>query len=101
VVEVSARGPLDERTGCAVNTRDLDDLVARQVLAPFAYRNLNTEIASFDGIAPTSENLGIEICRRLKEHWHEAFPGDWPRLEKIRIAETARNIFEVEADEIA
>jgi len=100
VVEVSARGPVEEQSGCAVNTRDLDELVARQVLAPFAYRNLNTEVASFAGISPTSENLGVEICRRLKEHWHEAFPGDWPRLEKIRIAETERNIFEVKADEI-
>lgn len=99
-LEVSARGPLDETSGCAVNTRDLDELVARQVLAPFAYRNLNTEVAAFDGMAPTSENLGMEICRRLKNHWRETFPEGWPRLEKIRIAETERNIFEVEADEI-
>jgi len=27
-------------------------------------------------------------------------PGEWPKLEKIRIAETARNIFEIKADEI-
>ena len=100
-VEVSARGPVDERTGCAVNIRDLDALVDRQVLAAFADRNLNLEVASFGGtLVPTSENLGIEICRRLKEHWQEAFPGDWPKLQKIRIAETARNIFEIDADEI-
>ena len=49
---------------------------------------------------PTSENLAAEICRRLKRHWRTVFPGEWPRLEKIRIAETARNIFEVTADEI-
>ena len=40
------------------------------------------------------------ICRRLKRHWGAAFPGAWPKLEKIRIAETARNIFELGADEI-
>jgi 6-pyruvoyltetrahydropterin/6-carboxytetrahydropterin synthase len=101
VVEVSARGPVDERTGCAVNTLDLDELVARHVLSPFSYRNLNEEVPSFGGLAPTSENLGIEICRRLRDHWHEAFPADWPRLERIRIAETARNIFEIGADEIS
>lgn len=101
-VEVSARGPADERTGCAVNTRELDELVAREVLAPFADRNLNTEAAGFAGaVVPTSENLSVEICRRLKAHWHEAFPGHWPKLEKVRIAETARNIFEIGADEIA
>jgi len=102
VLEVSARGPADERTGCAANTREMDELVAREVLAPFANRNLNTEAAAFAGaVVPTSENLGIEICRRLKARWHEAFPGNWPKLEKVRIAETARNIFEIGADEIA
>ena len=99
-VEVSASGPLDERTGCAVNTRDLDELVAREVLAPFAYRNLNQEVPEFAGMAPTSEILGREICRRLKEHWRESFPNSWPRLEKIRITETPRNIFEIGANEI-
>ena len=100
-VEVSARGPLDERTGCAANVRDLDGLVERQVLAEFADRNLNVEVAAFGGaVVPTSESLGLEICRRLKDHWHETFPGAWPKLEKIRIAETARNIFEIGADEI-
>jgi 6-pyruvoyltetrahydropterin/6-carboxytetrahydropterin synthase len=101
LVEVSARGPVDERTGCAVNTRELDELVQRHVLEPFAYRNLNQEVASFEGQSPTSEILAREICRRLKSHWQEAFPAEWPKLQKIRITETARNIFDIEADEIA
>jgi hypothetical protein len=49
---------------------------------------------------PTSENLGVEICRGLKTHWRQVFPGEWPKLEKIRIAETPRNIIEIRADEI-
>jgi 6-pyruvoyltetrahydropterin/6-carboxytetrahydropterin synthase len=51
-------------------------------------------------LVPTSENLGFEICRRLKRNWKQVFPGEWPKLEKIRIGETTRNIFEVRADEI-
>ncbi|MBZ5728010.1 MAG: 6-carboxytetrahydropterin synthase [Acidobacteriia bacterium] len=100
VVEVSARGPLDAATGRAVDTALLDDLVARQVLVPFGHCNLNEEIDSFKRVVPTSENLAVEICRRLKANWSAAFPGGWPKLEKIRIAETARNIFEIRADEI-
>jgi len=100
VVEVSVRGPLDPATGRAVDTALLDELVARQVLAPFDHRNLNAEVNSFQAVVPTSENLGAEICRRLKKNWSTVFPGEWPRLEKVRIAETARNIFEVSADEI-
>jgi 6-pyruvoyltetrahydropterin/6-carboxytetrahydropterin synthase len=101
VLEVSVWGPLDEQTGCAANVRDLDDLVSRHVLAAFDDRNLNEEIAAFGRtLVPTSENLGVEICRRLKHHWRETFPEDRPKLEKVRIAETPRNIFEIEADEV-
>ena len=100
VVEVTVRGPLDGATGRAVDIAVLDELVARDVVRPFDHRNLNREVAVFAGVVPTSENLGFEICRRLKRDWDQAFPGKWPKLEKVRIGETARNIFEVSADEI-
>jgi 6-pyruvoyltetrahydropterin/6-carboxytetrahydropterin synthase len=100
VVDVSVRGPVDRETGRAVDAMRLDGLVREQVLGPFDHRNLNTEVAGFAAVVPTSENLGYEICRRLKRNWKHAFPGEWPKLEKIRIGETPRNIFEVEADEI-
>ncbi len=100
VLEVSARGPVDERSGRAVDVDALDGVVKRHVLDEFSHRNLNTEVNSFDGLVPTSENLAVEIVRRLKDGWQAAFPGEWPKLEKIRIAETPRNIFEIEANEI-
>jgi 6-pyruvoyltetrahydropterin/6-carboxytetrahydropterin synthase len=99
-VEISARGPADDRTGLAVDTEALDGLVRREVLEPFSHRNLNRDVKSFAALVPTSENLAVEICRRLKRNWRSAFPGEWPRLEKVRIAETPRNIFEIKADEI-
>ena len=100
VVEVSVRGPVDDATGRTVDPAQLDALVRSQVIVPFDHRNLNAEVAEFARVVPTSENLGYEICRRLKRNWKEVFPGDWPKLEKIRIGETPRNIFEVRADEI-
>jgi 6-pyruvoyltetrahydropterin/6-carboxytetrahydropterin synthase len=99
-IEVSARGPLDAVTGRAVDTGQLDRLVREHVLDPFDHRNLNTEIELFSSVVPTSENLAVEICRRLKREWKTAFPGEWPQLEKVRIAETPRNIFEIGANEI-
>jgi 6-pyruvoyltetrahydropterin/6-carboxytetrahydropterin synthase len=102
-VEVSARGPREGATGRAVDIDVLDELVRREVLLPFDHRNLNLEVAVFavePALVPTSENLAIEICRRLKRNWKQVFPGEWPKLEKIRIGETPRNIFEVRADEI-
>ena len=100
VVEVSASGPMDA-SGRAIDTARLDQLVEEQVLARFSHRNLNLDVKSFANLVPTSENLAVEICRRLKANWRSAFPGEWPRLDRVRIAETARNIFEVKAHEIA
>jgi 6-pyruvoyltetrahydropterin/6-carboxytetrahydropterin synthase len=99
LLEVTACGPVDD-SGRAVDPERLDGLVERQVLAEFSHRNLNEEVGAFQGQVPTSENLAVEICRRLKRHWAEVFAGEWPRLEQVRIAETARNIFEVKAHEI-
>ncbi len=99
VVQVTARGPVDDRSGVAVDTRRLDALVTSEVLEPFDRRNLNTEVAAFEQMVPTSENLAVEIWRRLSASWDGVFPGPWPRLEKIRIEETARNIFEIRANE--
>ena len=99
VVEVSASGPLDS-SGRTIDTARLDELVQQQVLAPFSYRNLNLDVNSFANLVPTSENLAVDICRRLKANWRTAFPGEWPRLDRVRIAETPRNIFEVKANEI-
>ena len=100
VIEISARGPLDANTGRAIDTAALDALVSREVLVPFDHSNLNQDGDAFASVVPTSENLAIEIWQRLNRNWAEAFPGEWPRLEKVRIAETARNVFEIGTDEI-
>jgi len=100
IVDVSARGPANGSTGLAVDLDALDRLVREQILQPFGHSNLNTDTGAFQSLVPTSENLAVEICRRLKRNWSSAFPAAWPKLDKVRIAETERNIFELSADEI-
>ena len=95
VLEVSVRGPVDTRSGRAVDPATLDRLVRERVIQALHHKNLNLQIEAFDHIVPTTENLGLLIHGRLKQAWHDAFPGPWPQLEKVRIAETERNIFEV------
>jgi 6-pyruvoyltetrahydropterin/6-carboxytetrahydropterin synthase len=99
-IAVTVRGPVEARCGRAVDVDLLDGLVRRQVLEPFEHRNLNEEVAAFRAAVPTSENLGREIVRRLKQNWHAVFPADEPRLERVTVAETSRNAFEVSAHEI-
>jgi 6-pyruvoyltetrahydropterin/6-carboxytetrahydropterin synthase len=99
VLEVSARGPAAPETGRAADLAALDALVNRLAIGPMDRRNLNSEVPAFARAVPTSENLAREICLRLKADWSTAFPGPWPKLDRVRIAETDRNIFEIGADE--
>jgi 6-pyruvoyltetrahydropterin/6-carboxytetrahydropterin synthase len=94
-IEVSARGPLEPRSGRAIDPAALDRLVEEQVLRPFDHKYLNTESPAFQELVPTTENLAREIYARLQASWNSVFPGPWPVLDKVRIAETPRNIFEV------
>lgn len=94
-VEVTVSGPVDPRTGRVVALDELDHLVRGQVTEPFEHRNLNQEVAEFQQLVPTTENLGMIINRRLREAWPQAFPSRVPALERVRIYETERNIFEI------
>ncbi len=100
VLRVSALGPADPVAGQAVNVPLLDGLVEREILRHVDHRNLNADVDWFGEEVPTSENLGLAICRRLKRKWSEVFAGGWPRLDRVCIEETPRNIFEIDAREI-
>ena len=67
-VEITVKGPVDSATGRAVDLAELDRLVKAEVLDAFDHRNLNTEIPRFADLVPTSENLAIELDRRLEEY---------------------------------
>ena len=82
------------RYGMVCDLAELDEFAKREVVQRFDVANLNLDRA-FENVVPTTENLGVLIHRRLREKWGATFPGEWPALEKVRIAETERNIFEV------
>lgn len=87
MVEVLVSGQVDPATGMIANLADLDGFVAREVLEPFDHKSLNEEVPVFGEKVPTTENLCIEIFRRLR-----AFP--MARLERVRVQETSNNSFE-------
>jgi 6-pyruvoyltetrahydropterin/6-carboxytetrahydropterin synthase len=87
VVEISLSGEIDPATGMIANLADLDNFVQREVLEPFDHRSLNEDISAFRESVPTTENLCIEIYRRL-----ESFPH--AKLERVRVEETSNNSFE-------
>lgn len=96
VLEVSVAGPLDTVSGQVVNVQTLDRLVNAQILRDFDHRYFNADVPEFSReLVPTSENILRVIENRLIARWRTSFPGDWPRLEGIRLQETKRNRFEL------
>src|SRR6201995_1572712 len=91
-VLVTVAGPTDAATGMIANLGELDPFVQARVIEPFDHRNLNEEVAEFRDVVPTTENLCVEIFRRVKD-----FPA--ARVARVRVEETSKNSFEVTADE--
>jgi 6-pyruvoyltetrahydropterin/6-carboxytetrahydropterin synthase len=97
VLDVTAVGPVNELSGQVVHVPTLDRLVTDQVLNDFDHRYLNADLGEFRSEVPTSENIIRVIEDRLNARWRETFPGEWPRLEGIRLRETKRNVFELKS----
>lgn len=90
VLEVTVSGPPDPRTGMTVDIGELDAAVEREVVGRYDHKNLNEDIEEFQGRPTTSELVAAEIFARLDGK----VPG---QLVRVRLFETARNMFEVSA----
>ena len=92
VLDVTVAGMPDE-SGQVIAREALDALVGERILARFDHRNLNTDIAELAGVVPTTESVAVAVERALAENWALR-----ARLDRVRISETERNIFELEAE---
>jgi len=89
VLDVTLEGSPDE-SGQIVNRAALDQLISGRVLNRFEHKNLNVDVPEMAGIVPTTENLASAIRDVIAREW--SLPA---RLDRVRISETARNIFEL------
>ncbi|SRR6266567_3247376 len=87
VVEVLARGPVDEETGMVINLAVVDEVVRTRVLDRFDHANLNLDPV-FTGTVPTTENLCKAVYMLLDGSLAPA------ELEHVRVEETENNFFE-------
>lgn len=92
-LEICVSGTVDPATGMIASLTELDGFVEREVIEPFDHRSLNEEVPEFREKVPTTENVCIEIYRRLK-HFPKA------KLERVRVEETANNAFEYAGEEL-
>lgn len=88
LLEVTVTGEPDATTGMLCSIDALDEVVQREVVERYDHRNLNEDVPEFKGRATTSEIVAIEIFERLG-------PNVPAKLRRVRLYETARNMFEV------
>ncbi|RAW01464.1 6-pyruvoyl trahydropterin synthase family protein [Pseudochryseolinea flava] len=88
---VSVTGLPDPNTGYVYDMKVLSDIIKDNVLRKFDHRNLNLDIAEFNGVNPTAENIAAVIWKILREKIDT-------NLElKITLYETERNFVEYPA----
>ena len=96
MLEVTARGEVDEATGLVIDQPALNELVEGAVLRDMDMKYLNEQVPPFtQGAVPTTENVVDEIRRRLQARWADTFGAAGPKLARIRIIETRKNEFEM------
>lgn len=88
ILEVTVEGQPDARTGFLCDLGALDRAVESLVVDRYDHKNLNADLPEFHDRITTSEVVVQEIWDRLE--------GNVPAiLSRVRLHETARNIFEV------
>lgn len=84
VVEVTLEGEPDPDNGMVYDLRRLKEILRSEIVDPFDHRFLNLEVPPFDRVVPTTENLAVEIWRRVVRH----FAAGSSRLRAVRLYET-------------
>jgi 6-pyruvoyltetrahydropterin/6-carboxytetrahydropterin synthase len=95
MLEVTAGGDVDPKSGRILPVPKLDRLVHEKVLQLLAYRNLNADVLQFANVIPTTENVAQVIVELLQQHWPAYLGGTSAQLQRVHIQETERNSFEI------
>jgi 6-pyruvoyltetrahydropterin/6-carboxytetrahydropterin synthase len=88
VLDVSVRGPVDDRTGYVLDLGVLKSIVEERAVNLIDHKNFNLDVPFMRGVIPTSENIVVGI-------WRELEPAIRPRqLVKLVLWETPNNYVE-------
>lgn len=68
-----------------MDLKDLKQILEEEVVEPMDHRFLNQEVEPFDRIVPTTENVAVEIWRRMEKRLRNPEA----RLFKVRLFETS------------
>jgi 6-pyruvoyltetrahydropterin/6-carboxytetrahydropterin synthase len=81
-LELTVKGQVNPKSGFVVDLKDLKEILNREVLEVMDHRFLNKEVPEFAKNIPTTENIAINIWRRLQPKLTVA------ALHRVRVYET-------------
>ena len=84
-LEVTLEGEPDPVTGMVVDLKQVKAILQREIVDVMDHRHLNHEVPPFNRVVPTTENLALDIWRRLEP----CFSATPARLSRVRLYETA------------
>ena len=84
-LEVGVSGDIDPDTGFLIDLSILKNIIKEEIEEPFDHKNLNLEVAAFQNLNPTVENIAVEIWNRLRRRLDSRFDVS------VKLYETPRN----------
>lgn len=88
---VKVTGEIHPETGYVMDMKVLSDIIKEQVLDRLDHKNLNLDVAEFQKLNPTAENIAVVIWQLLRPHLNQNLDL------KITLYETERNFVEFPA----
>ncbi len=64
---VSVTGDIDPETGYVIDIKILADIIFEEVESQFDHKNLNLDVADFESLNPTAENIVVVIWNKIKK----------------------------------
>jgi 6-pyruvoyltetrahydropterin/6-carboxytetrahydropterin synthase len=88
ILDVSVKGPLEEKTGYVIDLARVKEIVQQQVIEKVDHRNLNLEVDFLREVIPTTENVVVAFWRVLAPALRPA------QLTRLVLWETVNNYVE-------
>ena len=88
-LEVTVKGPIDQKTGMVMNIADLKTILERRVLNLFDHKNIDQDVDYFRSVPSTAENIAVFIWQQVATELPAPV-----RLARVKLHETEENIVE-------
>ena len=87
IVEVTIKGPIDEKTGMVMNLADLKIYMEESIMKVMDHKNLDKDVPHFHSLVSTTENVTVFIWDSLSAQ----LPNP-SLLHEVKVFETDKNI---------